>query len=179
MTSTPDLCVLGLGNVLTGDDGLGPYVIRLLEARWVFPERVSLIDAGTPGLDLTMFIQGLTGVVIVDTVKAKGEPGELKLYDKQALLERPPPLVTSQHDPGLRAALMRVEFTGGAPEHVRLVGVIPSGVETGAGLSDAVRAALPAVEAQVVRELTALGAAPTRRDPPLDPDIWWERKQEG
>jgi hydrogenase maturation protease len=176
VTSTPDICVLGLGNVLTGDDGVGPHVIRLLEAHWVFPERVSVIDAGTPGLDLTMFIQGLTALIVVDTVKAKGAPGELKLYDKQALLERPPPLVTSQHDPGLRAALMRVEFTGGAPAAVRLVGVIPEGVETGTGLSAAVRAALPSLEAQVIQELGALGAEPTRREPPLDPDIWWERK---
>ncbi len=169
------ICILGIGNVLMRDDGVGPHVVRTLEARWSFPDDVSVVDAGTPGLDLTMFIQGLDALVVVDAVRAAGAPGELRIYDKRALLEKAPGIVMSPHDPGLRDALQRVEFLGGSPGSAVLVGIIPASVSTGVGLSDPVRAALPRVESEVLRQLAALGVKPAPRDPPVVPDLWWER----
>jgi hydrogenase maturation protease len=111
----------------------------------------------------------------VDAVKAKGEPGELRIFDKAAILEKRPILALSPHEPGVREALLNADFMGVTPRTVRLVGVIPAQVDTGIGLSAPVRAAVPAAVAQVAEELRALGVVLRERAPPREADLWWER----
>jgi hydrogenase maturation protease len=170
------VAVIGIGNVLAGDDAIGPHVVRALEARYEVPEDVQVIDAGTPGYDLTAFLAGMDAAVLVDAVKAKGAPGEVRTYDKAALLEKKPILALSPHEPGVREAILNADFMGVTPAVVRLVGVVPAKVETGIGLSDAVRAAVPAAVARVVSELAAVGVLLRERSPAREPDLWWERK---
>ncbi len=167
--------VIGIGNVLTGDDAVGPYVVRVLEARYELPEGVQVIDAGTPGYDLTAFMAGLDGVVLVDAVKARGAPGEVRVYDRAELVSKKPILAVSPHEPGVREALLNADFRGVTPPVVRLVGVIPARTETGIGLSPEVRAAVRGAVAAVTGELAALGIAVRERQPPRDPDLWWEK----
>jgi hydrogenase maturation protease len=167
--------VIGIGNVLTGDDAVGPTVLKLLEAGYEVPEDVVVLDAGTPGLDLTAYIAGLDGVVLVDAVKAKAAPGALRTYGKDELLGKAPVLAMSPHEPGVREALLNADFMGVTPRVVRLVGIVPGSVETGIGLTPEVRAALPAALARVVEELAALGVGLRPRVPPAEPDLWWER----
>jgi hydrogenase maturation protease len=168
--------IIGIGNVLAGDDAVGPHVVRVVEARWTLPDGVEALDAGTPGYDLTAFLAGLDAVVLVDSVRAPGAPGEIRTFDGAALLDGRPILAVSPHEPGVREALMNAELMGVTPRAVRLVGVIPARTATGIGLSDAVRAAIPAAAARVVRELAALGVELRERTPPEEPDLWWERK---
>jgi hydrogenase maturation protease len=172
------IAVIGIGNVLTGDDAVGPHVVKVLEAEWSLPADVTVMDAGTPGYDLTSFIADADAVVLVDSVRAKGAPGEVRVYDKAALLSKAPVRATSPHEPGVREALLNADFIGVCPEVVRLVGVIPESTATGIGLSGAVRAAMPAAVEKVVEELRALGVPATRRDPPGKPDLWWEKAPE-
>lgn len=168
--------VIGIGNVLAGDDAVGPHVVRVLEARYDVPESVQVIDAGTPGYDLTAFLVGLDAVVLVDAVRAAGAPGELRTYDKAGLLEKKPILAVSPHEPGVREALLNAEFMGVTPAVVRLVGVIPSATATGIGLSPEVRAAVPAAVEAIARELAGLGLALAPRREPREPDLWWEKR---
>jgi len=169
------IAIIGIGNVLTGDDAIGPHVVRVVEARWELPDGVQVIDAGTPGYDLTALVAGLDAVVLVDAVKAKGIPGEVRTFDKAALLEKKPILALSPHEPGVREALLNADFMGVTPPVVRLVGVIPARTDTGIGLSAEVRAAVPVAAAQVASELAALGIALRERTPHGSPDLWWER----
>ncbi len=168
--------VIGIGNVLMGDDALGPYVVRLLEATYELPDHVQVLDAGTPGLDLTAYFAEHEAVVLVDVVKAKAAPGELRTYDKDALMKKSPVLAMSPHEPGVREAIMNADFMGVAPKVIRLVGVVPASVDYRLGLSPEALAAVPAALAQVVAELRALGVEPAPRVPPRAPDLWWERK---
>jgi hydrogenase maturation protease len=168
--------ILGIGNVLMGDDALGPHVVKLLEARYRFPDDVVLVEAGTPGVDLTHLLDGYEAVVVVDTVKLRAAPGEVRVLDKAQLLARDPVLPMSPHEPGLREALFTMQFRGAAPAEVRLVGVVPEDAHTLAiGLSGPVRAAVPAALSETLRQLAALGVTPTERVPPAQPDLWWER----
>jgi hydrogenase maturation protease len=169
------IAVIGIGNVLTGDDAVGPHVVRVFEARYAVPADVQVMDAGTPGYDLTAFVAGLDGLVLVDSVKARAAPGTLRVYGKEQLLEKAPVLAMSPHEPGVREALLHAEFMGASPKVVRLVGVVPAQVETGIALSPEVRAAIPGAVLQVARELEALGVPVTERVPPLEPDLWWEK----
>jgi hydrogenase maturation protease len=158
-----------------GDDALGPFVVKLLEAAWEPRDGLQLIDAGTPGLDLATYLAELDTVVVVDVVRAQGRPGEIRLYDKRELIEQPPVLAMSPHEPGLREAILNADFLELSPRTLRLVGVIPGSVDCRLGLSDPVRAALPAVIERIREELAAAGVTPVARAVPIAPDIWWER----
>ena len=166
--------VLGLGNVLMGDDALGPWVIQQLEATYEFPAGVSLVDVGTPGLDLIPYVAGPAGVLLVDTVKSGGAPGEIRVYDRGELLKHAAKPRLSPHDPGLSEALLAMELAGTPPRFVRLVGVVPEAVATGVGLSAAVAKAVPLAAQAVVRELALLGFAAGRRHAVSRPAPWWE-----
>jgi hydrogenase maturation protease len=172
---TTRTAIIGIGNVLTGDDGVGPYVVRVLQARYAFPEGVSCEDLGTPGYELTTFFADAEAVVLVDSVRAKGQPGEIRVFDKAEILKKAPIRALSPHEPGVREALLNAEFHEVSPKVFKLVGVIPESVETNAPLSPAVRAAVPMACAAVIRELEALGIRPVERNPPEEPDIWWEK----
>ena len=167
--------VLGVGNVLMGDDALGPYAVRLFEARYEVSDDVALVDVGTPGLDLVPHLAGAEAVVFVDTVRSKGTPGEVRLFRRDEILTVAPPPRVSPHDPGLKEALLSLEFAGQGPADVLLVGVVPESTAQGVGMSGAVRSAVPEVEAEIAREIERLGGRVAARATPLRPDIWWER----
>jgi hydrogenase maturation protease len=168
--------VLGLGNVLMGDDAFGPYVIQVLEARYSFPEDVTLLDAGTPGLDLVPYLSGVDALIVVDTVLSDDPPGTVKLYDREQLLKHAPQPRLSPHDPSLKEALLTSEFSGDGPREVLLLGVIPQATELGVGLSPPVKAALETAAEAVVAELKRLDHEVDPRPAPVQPEVWWERK---
>ena len=167
--------VLGLGNVLMGDDALGPWVVEALLAGWEFPEGVSVVDVGTPGLDLTPFLADADTVILVDTVKAAAPAGTLLVYGRRELAGRAPLPRVSPHDPGLTEALFTLELAGAAPRDVVLVGVVPEKVEKSVRLSPPVRAAVDAAAGEVVRRLSLVGLAPLPRASASTPAPWWER----
>jgi hydrogenase maturation protease len=166
--------VLGLGNVLMGDDALGPWVIEELLARWEFPEEVSVVDIGTPGLDLTPYLADARAVLLVDTVHSDASPGTLRIYPLEALLRMAPQPRMSPHDPGLTEALLALSLAGSAPKDVTLVGVVPGSVGMGVGLSPALRAAVYVAAQEVVSRLQALGLAPSPRPAATAAVPWWE-----
>jgi hydrogenase maturation protease len=172
----PAVTVFGLGNILMGDDGLGSYVIKVLEARYEFPSDVDVLDAGTPGLELSTILEDSGALIIVDTVRAEGDAGTVKIYRREEILRHPPAQRITPHDPGLKETLLVLELQGETPPEVLVVGVVPESVEYGVGLTDAVREAVPAAITAIVDELERLGRPALPRDPPLEPDIWWERE---
>ena len=166
--------ILGVGNVLCTDDGLGPYAIKALEAQFEFPEGVEVLDVGTPGLDFTPYLADARMVIVLDTVKGEEAPGSLRLLRDREIVAKPPPSRMSPHEPGLREALMATELAEMSPEEILLIGVVPESTEQGTKLTDAVRSAVPAVVEAVVAELERLDRPPVRRDPPGELDPWWE-----
>ena len=168
------IAVLGLGNELMGDDALGPYVIACLEAHYEFPAGVELIDAGTPGHELSVHLEGRDAAVVVDAVGATGEPGAVILYEGDEVTRRPLPAVASSHEPGLRDALQSLAFCGRGPGRTLLVGVIPESVELGTGLSVPVLRAVPEAEKAVVEWLSRFGVAVHPKKAADKPSIWWE-----
>ncbi len=168
--------VFGLGNVLMGDDALGPTVIAHLLSGFDFPPEVQVEDLGTPGLDLYPHLAGKQALILVDVVKSEGNPGELRLYRKDEILRHTPAVRVSPHDPGVKEALHALQFSGDEPEEILLVGVIPGKVGHALGMTQEVRSAVPAGEAAVREELERLGYAPTPHLPRREPDLWWEQR---
>jgi len=165
-----------MGNVLMGDDGFGPTVVRTLEAAYDVPPEVQLLDVGTPGLDLVPYIAGTRALVVVDTVRSEGPPGALRLDRKDEILRHAGKrLRLGPHDPGLEACLQGLDLAGLAPADVLLVGAIPCSSRHAEGLSEPLRAAVPGAIVQVLAELASLGAPAVPRREPATPDLWWER----
>ncbi len=174
--TTPSVALLGIGNVLMGDDGLGPYVVKRLEAAYRFPPELRLVEIGTPGLDLIPYLTGLELLIVVDTVYADVPPGTLRRYGKEAILEHVPRARVGPHDPTLKEALLTADFAGECPREVVLLGMVPESSKPGVGLSPTVSAALPDLELTLLAELASRGLKAVPKETPTEPEIWWERK---
>jgi len=165
--------VLGLGNVLMGDDGFGPTVVRAFDDAFDAGADVEVVDVGTPGLDLMPWLFDADRVVIVDTVKSDGAPGTIKLYDKADILRHLPTARIGPHDPGVKEALLTLEFAGRGPREVVLVGVIPKTVGMATELSAPVAGAVPDAVTALVDVLTGLGHMVRRRAVCEVAPPWW------
>ena len=171
--TAPRIAVLGLGNVLLGDDAAGPYVLELLRSAWEFPAAVELTDVGTPGLGLLQYIHRVDRLIVVDSVKASGLPGDVRCYRGAEVMAAPPSPRVSPHDPALHEVLSIAAFDGAGPRDVLLIGVIPACLELGAPLSAAVRAGAVVAARCVVEELGRHVIPPVPRVAPLEPNLWW------
>jgi hydrogenase maturation protease len=170
-----DIRIVGLGNVLMGDDGFGPYVIAALKETHRFPADVALIDLGTPGLDLAPFLMGADLVIVVDSVRAAGPPGALLRYTRKELVKHAPPARLGPHDPGFAQCLLTLDFAGCGPRDVVLVGAIPHRIAPCARLSPEVRAAVPGAIEAVLAALAAVGVSPMESASGRMSEPWWER----
>ncbi len=159
----PRVAVIGLGNVLLGDDGFGPTVVELLGSGWHVPANVELIDAGTPGLDLAGYMHGYDEIILVDAVAASTAPGEIRLYSGDELKKLPMKPRVSPHDPALQEALWIAEVSGDGPRAVVLVGAVPSNSEPGVGLSPAMFAAAEEAAANGNRSPRSTWVSPRTR----------------
>lgn len=157
-----NVLVLGLGNPLRGDDGVGPRVVAELEDREV-PEGVELLDGGTGGLDLLQIIEGQERVVIVDAaqVDAPGErlaPGQfVRFTPDEARLTGLPGDQSSRrfsfHHAGVAEVLDLARALGRPLPRVVIFGVQPQQVGWGEGLSADVERNLPALVDAVLEEV--------------------------
>lgn len=177
--SPPRVAVIGLGNVLMGDDAFGPYVAHLLERCHEWPDEAQVIELGTQGLDLTPYVRGVESLVAVSSVHRGAAPGTLHRLGRdevmdRSLPDREPSLRHSPYEPGLRDLVLTLEFTGGAPREVWVVGAEPESVELNGGLSESVRPALAAALDEVLRLLAPRGVRPRARAGGPAPLPWWE-----
>jgi hydrogenase maturation protease len=168
------ILVAGIGSVLLGDDGIGPYVVRSLEANYVFDEGIEIEDLGTPALDLIDHIAGLDALIVVDAVENGAAPGTVTLYRKPELTRQAPAVRLDPHSPALCDALWAAEFYGSSPQEVLLVGVSAGSLDGGCELSEAVRASVDRVIHEVLRDIDRLEAGFVRRFDEAETEIWWE-----
>lgn len=166
--------IAGIGNVLLGDDGVGPYVARLLSSSFVFEPGVEVEDLGTPALDLIDHILGLDALILIDSVDDGLPAGTITLYSKDDIVRHGPPVRMDPHSPALTESLLAADFVGSAPEEVLLIGVSGSRYDAGCQLSVPVQAAVAQVVDQVLLELDRLDLC---YEPALEKrsEIWWDR----
>lgn len=112
-------------------------------------------------------------LVVIDTVKSKGRPRELRLYRKADLSPAARSPRQGPHEPGLDEVLTALDLAGRGPAEVLLIGVIPESVETGTGMSVPLHAAIPAVIQSVEDELRRFGIALRRRTDAEVAKPWW------
>ena len=148
----PATCVvLGLGNTLHSDDGVGPQAIEKLRSDARVPDDVALIEGGTLGLELLTYIWDCSYMLVLDAVDVGGPPGTLVRMSSEELQTLPGK--GSVHQLGVADLLVALRVLAHRMPEVVLLGVQPASTEWGTELSPAVAAVLPALADAVVAEL--------------------------
>jgi hydrogenase maturation protease len=153
---TVPLLVLGLGNVLCGDDGLGAVAVHLLQRRYRAPDGVVVLDGGTLGLSLLPTLEQAREAILVDAIRADGPPGSLVRLEGDDVA----PAVAARlsvHQVGVLDLLQAARWRERYPSRLVLLGLVPQSLELGLVRTPAVEAALAGLVDRVVAEARALG----------------------
>ena len=148
--------VMGLGNLLRRDEGLGVWAIERIQKRYTLPAQVRLVDGGTLGLDLLCFLEEAERVLILDAALTDGPPGTLL----RACNNEVPSFLglhTSPHEIALPDLLAITQLRGTTPEDLVVLGMQPETIELGWGLSVSVEAHMELLVQAAIDELKRWG----------------------
>lgn len=148
--------IIGVGNILMKDEGVGPKVAELLKRDYSFEPEIEIIDGGTLGLDLLPYIEKYKKVIIVDVVNFQKEPGFIGVLRGDDI---PPYLKTkiSVHHVGVQDLLEVAKFMGVMPEELVLVGIQPEIIDLGLDLSETVAGKISELVEKVLKILNSWG----------------------
>ena len=147
----PKIAVLGIGNPLRRDDGLGIRVVQVMQSASGYAG-VDIIDGGTAPDLFSLLDEGVAKVVIVDALRGKGEPGSIyRLEITEENISTQPS--ASLHGLGVLDSLQLMVRLGMRPPEVIIIGVEPYDVAHGFGLSPQMEALVPQVITAVEKEL--------------------------
>jgi len=161
MTNETKTLVLGLGNLVHSDDGLGVHAIRSLTLDPGFPTDVVLMDGGTQGLNLLPHISAFERLLVIDALDVGEPPGTLVRLEGNAL--RNLPGKASVHQLGFADLMVALELLGELPQEIVLLGVQPLSTEWGIDLSLPLAEALPRLCNAALDELRRWEHEPKRR----------------
>lgn len=134
--------ILGIGNTLRRDDGLGVFIVRHMEESGTpLPEGVDLLDGGTAGFDLLGLIDGYDKIVIVDALRTNDTPGSIYRFSPEHAVERR--IGYSLHEVGIMEVIRTLRLTDNDPE-IEFVGIVPENItDLDTGISPAVLESVP------------------------------------
>ena len=148
--------VLGVGNVLMSDEGVGPHAIEAFAEGYSAPQGVMLVDGGTSAMELLDDMAGAELLLIMDAVASGSAPGTLIRLEGADV----PKFFTrklSPHQVGIADVMATLELTGESPKETIILGVEPGEMSMGMELSPAVACAVPRLLSEVVSELGRRG----------------------
>jgi hydrogenase maturation protease len=152
------MLVLGLGNVLCGDDGLGVAAVARLASEYELGPEVRLADGGTLGLALLGLFDDVDDVLLVDAILTDAPAGSLVRLDGEdvapAVRER-----LSVHQVGVADLMDALHLTGRVPPRISLVGLVPRSFELDLARSPEVERGLPGLVETLVEEIRGRGHA--------------------
>jgi hydrogenase maturation protease len=177
--TAPNIAIVGIGNLLLSDDGVGIHAIRELRAEGRVEAAARVIDGGTVGTDLLAEVCGCGKLLIIDAVDVGLPPGAAIWMD----LSVPGPreiYTRNAHQAGIEGLLDDLRLMGCNPGETILLGVQPGSLASGTQLSAEVAAALPAVLGQVLRQVErwcsgagmAMSASAEHRSPGAPAQPW-------
>lgn len=143
--------VLGVGNLLLKDEGIGVHVITEMKKKKV-PSHVEVVDGGTAGLDLIYMFSDVDKLIVIDAVDAGVAPGAIFKFSPEDVKERAGKERTSLHQISLLEALKVAKATGRCPETM-IIGVQPEQVDWDEELSTTLRKKIPQIIAKVEEEM--------------------------
>ena len=166
-TTVAPVLVLGLGNILLQDEGVGVAVIERLQRRYRVPDEVELLDGGTSGMSLLDDIRNREHLIVVDAVRT-GKPAGTEVV---LTGEEVPAFLcnkVSPHQLALSDVLAALTLMNESPQQVTVVGMEPLSLETHLGLSDMVASRLQSLTERVIEHIEAAGYVVDQ----LKPEAW-------
>ena len=142
MKENSGIAVIGLGNYLMGDEGVGVHVIQNLQKNYSFTPPIQLIDGGTTGMDLLEYFEENDHIIIIDAVIFNKYPGYMEVIRNEEILK----LITNKislHQLGLKDLLSYLKLTDSYPAQLVLVGIQPLKIKVGTVLSTILTKVMP------------------------------------
>ncbi len=149
--STPRIVVIGVGNLLQKDEGVGIHAVQALQ-EMKLPKDVELIDGGTSP-DIIAYTRATYKMIIIDCAKAGGKPGTF-YYFKPEDLATGEGTLTSAHEMGVVENLNLMSLTGNKPKDVVIIGIEPAEIDWGMELSPTLKQKLPDLIKMVLKEIS-------------------------
>ncbi|MFZ5881336.1 MAG: HyaD/HybD family hydrogenase maturation endopeptidase [Chloroflexota bacterium] len=159
--------VMGLGNTLNRDEGLGVYALQALEAylqqAWgaALPADLEFVDGGVLGLNLLPWVEECSHLLVLDAINARKEPGTLIELRREEI-----PLYTgikmSDHQITFQEVLGLANFRGKLPERLHMIGIQPEDISIGVEVSACVAATMPQIQERAVKVLSEWGLLPEK-----------------
>ena len=156
-----NIAILGIGNLLQSDEGVGVHLINRLEKEYNFNPHINLIDGGTMGIDLLPYLEQNDKIIILDAVNFDEAPGFIGIIENEDILRR---LNTklSIHHLGLTDVLSSARLLDIEPSEVYLIGIQPKNIEMGTELTDEISLKLDNIIEAAVNKLREWGIKATR-----------------
>lgn len=151
-----NILVIGMGNVLMQDEGVGVRAVEELESRYIIPEGVTVVDGGTAGMELFDPIRNCDQLIVADAINTGDAYGSLVRIANEDV---PSFFQTklSNHQLGLSDLLALLTLKGEVPEHVVIIGMVPHSLENKLGLTPEATAGLAGMVDMLLDELADLG----------------------
>lgn len=151
MQNKKSILILGIGNILMKDDGVGVRVAeKMMEMH--LPHDVEVMDGGVQGLNLLYYIEGRKKVIVIDTVSTGEPPGTIYRFNENALVQKKE-LLRSSHDIDFVDVIKTSEFMGTKPDEVLFIGIEPENIDEGMELSPKIEARIPKIIELVRKEI--------------------------
>jgi hydrogenase maturation protease len=161
-SKVPTTLVLGVGNLLMADEGVGLRVIERMVIEYNIPEEVLVLDGGTLGMDLLYYLEGKTNLLLLDAVEARKKPGStVRLEGEQV-----PSFLSikiSPHQIGISDMLFAAKLKDVYPPNIVLWGIQPEKVEIGLELSKTLEGKIDSLVDNVIHELESWGHKVVRK----------------
>ena len=154
--------VLGLGNLILQDEGLGIKILQWLRWTYAWPTNVTLMDGGVMGLEILPYIEEAEAVLIIDAVRSGKPPGSLVRLDNDEI----PAVIAlkfSVHQVGFQETMAMAHLRGTVPKHLVLWGIEPGNIALGMTLTPPVLSKTRELTRAILDELASWGITPTHK----------------
>ena len=163
MENKKKIGILGIGNLIVGDEGFGVHAVRYLEENYDFPDSVLIRDGGTAGIYMSPFLEECDPVLVIDVVDIDAEPGSMHYYSSEDVKAGKISTRMSPHQLGLLEILEICKLRDAAPETLEFYCVVPKKLDTSTELSDVVAPRVKEISDIVLKRLAELGVEVNRR----------------
>ncbi|MBI5013620.1 MAG: HyaD/HybD family hydrogenase maturation endopeptidase [Methylocystis sp.] len=164
--------ILGIGNILWGDEGFGVRALEAFHRRYALPEHVTVLDGGTQGLYLVQFVREADDLLVFDAIDYGLAPGTLKIVRDGEVPKFTGSKKMSLHQTGFQEVLSAADLLGDYPSRLALVGCQPLDLENWGGpLTEPVRGAIDAAVTAAHDILLEWDVDCVRRAEPLSPEL--------
>lgn len=150
------IVLLGVGNILLTDEGLGVHVINDLRRNYTFTPSISLVDGGTMGMELLTYMRGMKKILLIDAINGGEAPGTVYEFPHKELEQYFTEHI-SVHEVGMQDILRIRAIQEDPLEDAVVIGVEPLSLEVGFEPSEVVAKALPDVKERVIKTLQSWG----------------------